>query len=129
MPSNFRPVWGISSELPSDIVPGRLYICTDTREILLDTESGDRISLNSLTELPGVLPIESGGTGGADRNSARNKLGVPAQIGVDPSLSFPIGYGLLSSRGSLGNTAGSVPATDNYYYGVDMQAVLWGGSS
>lgn len=74
------------------------------------------------------LSIEQGGTGGTDRNSARNKLGVPAQIGVEPSLSFPIGYGLLSSRGSLGNTAGSVPVTDNYYYGVDMQAVLWGGA-
>ena len=108
--------------------------------IIVEMESGEcRFKIgdgtSSYTELPfiasgfsGVLGIEQGGTGGTDRNSARNKLGVPAQIGVDPSLSFPIGYGLLSSRGSLGNTAGSVPATDNYYYGVDMQAVLWGGA-
>lgn len=108
--------------------------------IIVEMENGEcRLKIGDGThpyvELPfislgfsGVLGIEHGGTGGTDRNSARNKLGVPAQIGVEPSLSFPIGYGLLSSRGSLGNTAGSVPATDNYYYGVDMQAVLWGGA-
>lgn len=108
--------------------------------IIVEMENGEcRLKIGDGThpyvELPfislgfsGVLGIEHGGTGGTDKNSARNKLGVPAQIGVEPSLSFPIGYGLLSSRGSLGNTAGSVPATDNYYYGVDMQAVLWGGA-
>ena len=104
--------------------------------IIVEMENDEcRFKIGDGTRLPfiasgfsGVLGIEQGGTGGTDRNSARNKLGVPAQIGVDPSLSFPIGYGLLSSRGSLGNTAGSVPATDNYYYGVDMQAVLWGGA-
>lgn len=128
MPSSFRPVWGISSELPSDIVPGRLYICTDTREILLDTESGDRISLNSLTELPGMLPIESGGTNASTKINARNNLGVPAELGIVPTDGLPFGYGIVVCRGGLGNTIGQSTALDNYYWGVDSDVVLWGGS-
>ena len=62
--------------------------------IIVEMENGEcRLKIGDGThpyvELPfislgfsGVLDIEQGGTGGTDRNSARNKLGVPAQIGV-----------------------------------------------
>lgn len=128
--NSFIPMWGLKADIPPEVNPGQMYFTLDTGEIYVDVYDGSRILFVSAGK-PSSLPISiaEGGTGGTDRNSARNKLGVPAQIGVEPSLSFPIGYGLLSSRGSLGNTAGSVPATDNYYYGVDMQAVLWGGPS
>lgn len=128
MASIFKPMWGTEDTLPSDIVPGRLYICTDTREILLDTESGDRVSLNSLTELPGVLPIESGGTGDSTAAGARSKLGTPAEIQVSPSDNgFPFNWGSVVTRGNMGNSIGQA-FSDNYYWGVDSDVTLWGGS-
>lgn len=115
-------------------------ILLENELIVVEMESGEcRFKIgdgtSSYTELPfiasgfsGVLGIEQGGTGGTDRNSARNKLGVPAELGVLPVDGLPFSYGAVVTRGGLGNTIGQSAALDNYYWGVDVQSILWGGA-
>lgn len=115
-------------------------ILLENELIVVEMESGEcRFKIgdgtSSYTELPfiasgfsGVLGIEKGGTGGTDRNSARNKLGVPAELGVLPVDGLPFSYGAVVTRGGLGNTIGQSAALDNYYWGVDVQSILWGGA-
>ena len=82
----------------------------------------------ALEDFGDPVTIEHGGTNARDVLGARENLNVPGQFGVFPGTGAPFDYGLLSSRGSLGNTIDSVPSGDNYYYGADERAVLWAGS-
>lgn len=101
---------------------------------IYDTDAGIIVAVsNNRPYYQGIwdgdpVDVSKGGTGGTDVFSARAKLNVPGQMGVQPDMGLPIGYGLLSNRGSLGNTINTVPSTDNYYYGADMNATLWGGA-
>lgn len=76
----------------------------------------------------GVLGIDQGGTGATTAKNAREALSVPAELGVVPTDGFPFGYGTVVTRGGLGNTIGQSTASDNYYWGVDDQSILWGGA-
>lgn len=108
-----------------ELVEGEVDTLTETQNQL-----GDSIDLltQQVEKLGDPVTIEHGGTNASDVLSARGNLNVPGQFGVQPDMGTPIDYGLLSARGSLGNTIGSAPSTDNYYYGADMQAVLWAGA-
>lgn len=74
----------------------------------------------------GVLQVSRGGTGATTVKNARYTLGVPAELGIVPGIGFPFGYGVVVCRGGLGNTIGQ-STDDNYYWGVDSDAKLWGG--
>ena len=75
----------------------------------------------------GTVPVANGGTGAASASGARSGLGVPAEIDIgDGSSGFPFNWGTVISRGGLGNTIGQA-TSDNYYWGVDSNATLWGG--
>lgn len=74
-----------------------------------------------------TVPVSEGGTGATTAKNARYALGVPAELGVVPTDGFPFGYGTVVARGGLGNTIGQSTASDNYYWGVDSDAKLWGG--
>lgn len=74
----------------------------------------------------GAIPVSNGGTGATTAKNARYTLGVPAELGVIPGIGFPFGYGVVVCRGGLGNTIGQ-STDDNYYWGVDSDAKLWGG--
>lgn len=74
----------------------------------------------------GAIPVSNGGTGATTAKNARYTLGVPAELGVIPGIGFPFGYGVVVCRGGLGNTIGQ-STDDNYYWGVDSDARLWGG--
>ena len=74
------------------------------------------------------VDVSKGGTGGTSIADARYNLGVPAEIDIgDGSSGFPFSYGSVVARGNLGNTIGQ-STSDNYYWGVDSDATLWGGS-
>lgn len=76
----------------------------------------------------GVLPIKRGGTASNSILGARAKLEVPIGIDVsDTSNGFPFTWGSVVARGNLGDTIGHF-VSDNYYWGVDSDAILWGGS-
>lgn len=77
--------------------------------------------------ITGTLGVAHGGTGATTVKDARYTLGVPAELGVVPTDGFPFGYGAVVARGGLGNTIGQFIG-DNYYWGVDSDAKLWGGS-
>lgn len=85
----------------------------------------DWTEIASLVE--GKIPIINGGTGAATTPNARYTLGVPAEIDVGNTSGFPFDWGSVVSRGGLGNTIGQ-SSGDNYYWGVDMWSVLWGGA-
>lgn len=75
----------------------------------------------------GTVPVANGGTGATSASGARSGLGVPAEIDIgDGSSGFPFNWGTVISRGGLGNTIGQA-TSDNYYWGVDSNATLWGG--
>ena len=75
----------------------------------------------------GILPKANGGTGATSASGARSGLGVPAEIDIGGGASgFPFSYGSVVTRGGLGNTIGQ-STFDNYYWGVDSNATLWGG--
>lgn len=73
-----------------------------------------------------TVPVSEGGTGATTAKNARHALGVPAELGIVPTDGFPFGYGVVVCRGGLGNTIGQ-STDDNYYWGVDSDARLWGG--
>ena len=74
-----------------------------------------------------IVPVSEGGTGATSTPGARSGLGVPAEIDIGESSSgFPFSYGTVVSRGFLGNSIGKATG-DNYYWGVDSTAILWGG--
>lgn len=82
---------------------------------------------HNIGSLSGILPINHGGHGGSSVTDARYNLHVPAEIDIgDGASGFPFSYGSVISRGDLGNTVGQATA-DNYYWGVDSTATLWGG--
>lgn len=82
---------------------------------------------HSAGSLSGTLPISHGGTGASSAPYARGNLGVPAEIDIgDGSNGFPFSWGTVCARSSLGNSIGQATA-DNYYWGVDSTATLWGG--
>ena len=128
--NSFIPMWGLKADIPPEVKPGQMYFTLDTGEIYVDVYDGSRILFVSAGK-PSSLPISiaEGGTGGTDTNSARNRLGVPAELGVLPADGLPFSYGAVVTRGGLGNTIGQSAALDNYYWGVDAQSILWGGSS
>ena len=108
--------------------------------IIVEMENGEcRLKIGDGThpyvELPfislgfsGVLGIEHGGTGDKTVLGARSKLGTPAEIQIDPETGgFPFQWGTVVTRGNIGNVIGQAHA-DNYYWGVDSDATLWGGS-
>lgn len=76
--------------------------------------------------ITGTLGVAHGGTGATTAKNAREALGVPAELGIVPGIGFPFGYGVVVCRGGLGNTIGQ-STDDNYYWGVDSDAKLWGG--
>ena len=74
-----------------------------------------------------IVSIPEGGTGASSIPGARSGLGVPAEIDIgDGSSGFPFGWGSVIARGYLGNSIGKA-TSDNYYWGVDSTAILWGG--
>lgn len=77
--------------------------------------------------ITGTLGVAHGGTGATTVKDARYTLGVPAELDITSTDGFPFGYGTVVSRGGLGNTIGQFIG-DNYYWGVDSDAKLWGGS-
>lgn len=76
--------------------------------------------------LSGILPINHGGHGGSSVTDARYNLHVPAEVMLDSTSGVPFPFGILCAKGDLGNTIGQATA-DNYYWGVDSTATLWGG--
>ena len=74
-----------------------------------------------------TVSIPEGGTGAMNITGARYNLSTPAEIQVNSIAGFPFVNGLAISKSDLGNTVGQSTA-DNYYLGVDMWSVLWGGA-
>ena len=74
-----------------------------------------------------TVSIPEGGTGAVNITGARYNLSTPAEIQVNSIAGFPFVNGLAISKSDLGNTVGQSTA-DNYYLGVDMWSVLWGGA-
>ena len=72
------------------------------------------------------VDISKGGTGGISITDARYNLHVPAEVIFDSTSGVPFPFGILCAKGDLGNTIGQATA-DNYYWGVDSTATLWGG--
>lgn len=107
--------------------------------IIVEMENGEcRFKIGDGThlyvELPfislgfsGVLDISKGGTGGVSITDARYNLHVPAEVTFDNVSEFPFSFGILCAKSDLGNTVGQATA-DNYYWGVDSTATLWGGA-
>lgn len=105
---------------------------TTSRTIRTNLSSTSTASFNGTANItPGItgtLAVSHGGTGGASVDDARYNLGVPAEIDVaDGSSGFPFTYGSVVCRGYKGNTIGQSEPGDNYYWGVDSTATLWGG--
>ena len=82
--------------------------------------------LPNLAYLPGVVGLAHGGTGATSADGSRYNLGVPAEIDIAGTSGFPFSWGSVVARGALGNTIGQA-TSDNYYWGVDASAILWGG--
>lgn len=74
-----------------------------------------------------TVSIPEGGTGAMNITGARYNLSTPTEIQVNSIAGFPFVNGLAISKSDLGNTVGQSTA-DNYYLGVDMWSVLWGGA-
>lgn len=74
-----------------------------------------------------TVSIPEGGTGAMNITGARYNLSTPAEIQVNSIAGFPFVNGLAISKSDLGNTVGQSTA-DNYYLGVDLWSVLWGGA-
>lgn len=131
------PVYFNSNAFPAACTPyssasvysaGRL---TTARTIRTNLGSTSAASFNGTVNITpgvtGVLPIANGGTGAASAIYSRGNLGVPAEIDIgDGASGFPFSYGTVVARGYLGNTTGQA-TSDNYYWGVDSTATLWGG--
>lgn len=103
---------------------------TTARTIRTNLDTTAAASFNGTANVtPGItdtLDIAHGGHGGSSVAGARYNLHVPAEIDISDTSGFPFSWGTVCARGNLGNTIGQATA-DNYYWGVDSTATLWGG--
>lgn len=130
------PVYFNSNAFPTACTPyssasvysaGRL---TTARTILTNLDTTAAASFNGTANvtpgITGTLDIAHGGHGGASVTDARYNLHVPAEIDIANTSGFPFSWGTVCARGDMGNTIGQATG-DNYYWGVDASATLWGG--
>lgn len=130
------PVYFNSNAFPTACTPyssASVYSAsrlTTARTIRTNLDTTAAASFNGTANvtpgITGTLDIAHGGHGGSSVAGARYNLHVPAEIDISDTSGFPFSWGTVCAGGNLGNTIGQATA-DNYYWGVDSTATLWGG--